>query len=54
MKSEMIQPMRWFAGNATLLFWVLFAIWNRTNWGNTVLKLGFLAMALWGSYVVCH
>lgn len=31
-------------------FAVLFAVWSRSGWLNTIVKVAFLAMAVWGGF----
>lgn len=36
---------------ATIIFWIMFGLWSKKkDAGNTVLKVGYLVMAIWGTW----
>lgn len=41
-----------FVGAATLVFWILFFLWNRNTVLDLFIKIVNLAMAIWGTYYV--
>ena len=43
--------MNWYLGISGIVFTILFVIWTKNGLVNFVIKLGFLALMLWSTFL---